>query len=239
MKLHAPQGIAIAVLLVVSTGVLMQFFARVPQGDGAEGKRLLGMIPRVIAGWEAREEPLGDTDYQQQTVLQVLKLDRYVHRAFYKDDRYLAVFAAWWAPGRTPTRLISFHSPDICWTSQGQRCTAFRNRTPIAVDGEGWLPAEWRVFTGPEGEKTEVLFWLLVNGVPYDFGDGTGTLPSAFAWFSDLTAQLRGRRQSHLLVRISTNATWEECLKDEQMRKALAKLSQMGLGQPTTGASPR
>lgn len=229
MKTYSQRCALLVVLAVVATGIFFQLQRDRPPTIDAAALAWKHRIPTTIAGWETREEPLGDTEYQERVVLDALQLEHYVHRAYYKEGRYVAVFVAWWPPGRIPTRLVAFHSPDICWTSQGLHCTTFVNRRPIKVQGRTWHPAEWRTFVEADGAKSEVLFWLLVGGTPYDFGTGLGHLPGPWAWFGDLCTRLTGKKQEHLLVRIATNGTWEECLNDPDLASALARIGEVGL----------
>lgn len=233
MKDSHTAAAALATLLVVATGVLLQFCGSKPPPPGEDDMRWKRKIPEAIAGWETRDEPLGETEYQQQEVLRALQLEHFVHREYHKGARTVSVFVAWWPPGRIPTRLVAFHSPDICWTAQGMRCTAFVNRRQVSVGGRIWHPAEWRTFVDGNGDTFQVLFWLLIGGQPYDFGTGLGRLPSPWAWFDDLRKRLAGERQDHLLVRIATNGTWEECLSDPALAKALEDIDSIGLRQRT------
>ena len=218
-------------LAVVALGVALQFTLAPPAAAPQAPHPWTHPLPAAIPGWSVHDEPLGDTDYQQATIARSLRFDGCVHRVFQRADRYVSVFVAWWAPGRLPTRLIAFHSPDICWTAQGWRCTAFAHRQPLTVAGHAWHPAEARTFVDAHGEKSHVLFWLLVAGEPYDFGPGLGRLPGPAAWFGDLRTRFARRPQDHLFVRLATNGAWEDCLGDAALAAALAPLGALGLAR--------
>lgn len=126
----------------------------VPQSQSRT--RIVDAVSRMAPGWTTREEPLGQTEIVNEAVLKTLNLDDYVYRRFQKGGHSFTVYAAYWARGRMPTRLVASHTPDRCWTENGMRCVDMRFRQEYAVGGRPLLPAEYRVFTaGGSAEKRE------------------------------------------------------------------------------------
>lgn len=144
---------AIAVLLAGAIG--FQFFyslREVPQPRARP--RIADVVPRSVAGWAGAEEALGATEAVNAATLKILNLDDYVYRRFQRGAVFFTVYAAYWAPGRMPTRLVASHTPDRCWTENGMRCVDLRFKERYSVAGKPLLPAEYRVFTaGGGGEE--------------------------------------------------------------------------------------
>ena len=52
------------------------------------------------------------------------------------------------------------------------------------------FPAQWRVFTPPgQSNRQYVLFWLLVDGNPYDFGHQLNTIPNPVKWWRNVVEE--------------------------------------------------
>jgi hypothetical protein len=143
---------AIALLLIGAIG--FQFFYRlseVPQPTNRP--RIAEVVPHLAEGWVVTEESLGLTEAVNASTLKILNLDDYVYRRFQRGSVSFTVYAAYWAPGRMPTRLVASHTPDRCWTENGMRCVDMRFKERYLVAEKPLLPAEYRVFIARGGEQ--------------------------------------------------------------------------------------
>src|SRR4051812_8877665 len=95
--------------------------------------RIADMVPREIDGWNVSDEPIGPTEAASASALKTLNLDDYAYRSFHRGGHFFTVYAAYWAAGRMPTRLVASHTPDRCWTENGMRCVETGFHRPYAV----------------------------------------------------------------------------------------------------------
>jgi hypothetical protein len=114
--------------------------------------RIAAVLPKDVEGWRAAEESLGATELINEATLKALNLDDYVYRRFHRGTVSFTVYAAYWAPGRMPTRLVASHTPDRCWTENGMRCVELQFRQPNRIGNKPLLPAEYRVFIAGSNE---------------------------------------------------------------------------------------
>jgi hypothetical protein len=141
--------------LFLAAGVGFQFvyvLREVPQATPRV--RIADSVARALDGWVVSEELLGTTEAVSEAALKVLNLDDYVYRRFRRGNLSFTVYAAYWAPGRMPTRLVASHTPDRCWTENGMRCIDLRFKESYEVKSRALLPAEYRVFV-PGGMMPE------------------------------------------------------------------------------------
>jgi hypothetical protein len=136
-----------AALLLVGAVVLQVSFRLREVPQGVTRARLAAILPKDVEGWAAAEESLGATESINEATLKALNLDDYVYRRFRRGTVSFTVYAAYWAPGRMPTRLVASHTPDRCWTENGMRCVDMQFRQSNRIGTETLLPAEYRVFT--------------------------------------------------------------------------------------------
>jgi hypothetical protein len=136
------------------------------------------------------------------------------------------------------TRLVCTHTPDRCWVYNGWNCLSYENRKPIAVDGvPGILPVQSRVFS-VNGQKITALFWLMVNGQLYNYGEGIYTRPRFSEFIADFfNTMLRGRPE-HYFVRISSNLPENRLLAEPLMHDVMAALAPTGVIAPAPVTPP-
>jgi len=225
-----------AVGLALAIGV--QFFE--PFGETAKPrpKHLAGAIPgRVPGGWMARDLPLGPTEYVEEVVERTLRTDDILNREYRRGRVTFGVYVAYWGAGKMPTRLVASHTPDRCWTENGWSCEEVRFNVPTTAAGRALAPAQWRRFRDPGGGTTYTMFWQLIEGRSYDFGDRFNAIPSPLEWWKDAVQQAVYGSREQYFVRLTSSVPFEEIWNDPGFVAVLSGLEKLGLGaQPAPGA---
>jgi hypothetical protein len=192
--------------------------------------RIAEIVPKASNNWTVSDELLGATEAVSQSALKTLNLDDYVYRRFQRGATWYTIYAAYWAPGRMPTRLVASHTPDRCWTENGMRCVEMRFKEVYELNGKRLWGAEERAFTGATGgEKTFVAYWHLVEGKLYDYGDRFNAIPHPWLWWKDTVAQAVYGSREQLFVRIASNTPIPELWRSADFREVVSVVAGMGL----------
>jgi len=195
-------------------------------------------IPADIAGWNGKDLPLGASEFISGEVEKVLNYDEVFYREYSRGGESFAVYVAYWGAGKMPTRLVASHTPDRCWTENGWRCLEMKFKTAQTFDGQALLPAEWRMFEPPRGgAPTYVLYWHLVEGRSYDYGDRFNNIPSPVLWCKDAMQQaLLGSREQYF-IRLTSSEPLENLWADPGFAEVMLGLGRLGLVHPPAGDS--
>jgi hypothetical protein len=220
---------AAAAVIAVAVGLQFGFrFRDVPQSGSQT--RLTSVVTPSLSGWGVSDEPLGQTEAGSEAALKTLNLDDYVYRRYQRGAVSFTIYAAHWAPGRMPTRLVASHTPDRCWTENGMRCIDMRFRERYRLAGKPLLPAEARTFTQPTGgEKMYVAYWHTVDGRIYDYGARFNAVPDPWRWWKDAMAQAAYGSREQLFVRIASATPLEVLWRDAGFQSVLASVAALGL----------
>lgn len=223
---------------ILCLGVVLQWFDwKKPTRTEKVSIGLPSRIPQQVSGWTGRDEALGDTELTRRAVENILNFDEAVYRIYRKGSSEFGVYVAYWAPGRMPTRLIELHTPDRCWVENGWICKDSKFGYQFGAETM-FPPAQWRVFTPPgHSAPTYVLFWLLVDGQPYDFGKRLNSAPNPFRWWGQFMQEMADGYRGHLFVRLTSNRPFEELAGDAGWQQLTAALGQLDLGRAK--AQPR
>jgi len=219
-------------LLVLVATVAVQFvtiFRETPQPRPAHLNKFVRPAPE---GWRSREVPLGPNEFLEGQVGKILNFDEAVHREYTRGAVTFAVYAAYWGPGRMPTRLVASHTPDRCWTENGWTCLEMRFKEERSVGNLALQPAEWRLFRSPAGEKTHVLFWHLVDGRIYDFGSRFTAIPDPVRWWKDAIRQAFRGSSEQYFVRVTSNVPFAEIWNEPGFGSVMKGLAELGIAQP-------
>ncbi len=193
-------------------------------------ERLNVLVPVRSGDWIGQEEALGVTEMANEAALKTLNLDDYVYRRYARGSRSFTLYAAYWAPGRMPTRLVASHTPDRCWTENGMHCVDMRFRETFQLDGRALLPAEYRAFTGASGGTvSHVAYWHLVGGQLYDYGARFNAVPHPWLWWKDTLAQAAYGSREQLFLRIVSETPLGELWNDRDVHALLAAIANLGL----------
>jgi hypothetical protein len=228
-----------ALVLVAAVGMQgVKFFQETPK---PHDPHLDVTIPLTIpGGWTGADVPLGANEFLSKESEKVLNYDAVLNREYSRDGETFGVYVAYWGAGKMPTRLVASHTPDRCWTENGWRCTAMKFKQPEIFEGAVLQPAEWRVFEPPlGGQPTYVLYWHLVEGHAYDYGDRFNNVPSPVLWWKDAVQQaVLGSREQYF-IRLTSNEPLENLWNDPGFTEVLRGLGQLGLivKQPVTASN--
>lgn len=201
--------------------------------DALSSIQLAKQLPSSLAGWRMSELPLGPNEFLERQSAEVLRCDEFVYREFSRGETTFAVFSSYWGPGKMPTRLVSMHTPDRCWIENGWTCRQQDFGVVMESNVGGLLPAQWRLFNPPQSvEKVYVLFWLISDGLPYDFGRRLNTIPNPIRWWSDVVQEAKSGSTQHLFVRLTSNRPFAELRGDPGWEEVLGALAKLGLAVP-------
>ena len=215
-------------VLVAAVGIQgVQFFRETPH---ARAPHLRQTVPLAPVGWSAREVPLGANEFIAGEVEKVLNYDEVLNREYSRAGEDFGVYVAYWGAGKMPTRLVASHTPDRCWTENGWQCLEMKFKVAESLDGATLQPAEWRVFKPPRGgAPTYVMYWHLVEGKTYDYGDRFNNVPDPFLWWKDAVQQaVLGSREQYF-IRLTSSAPLENVWNDPGFGEILRGLGQLGL----------
>lgn len=189
-------------------------------------------LPGSVEGWQGMDQPLGPTEASSAAAADLLRYDDYVFRRYSRGGREFSVYIAYWKPGKMPTRLVAEHTPDRCWIENGWLCHERASLQQREVGGRPLPPAEWRKFTAPrpEGVVQHVLFWLMVDGKPYDYSRHANVIEHSIAWWKGSVAEFVGDgHATKLFVRISSTEPFEQIWNDPGFRETLIKVVDLSL----------
>jgi len=217
-----------AIVLVLAVGA--QALGRLRETPVTREKHLAALVPLELPGWSGKDVPLGPNEFIAGEVEKVLNFDDALNREYSRGAKSFAVYVAYWGYGKMPTRLVASHTPDRCWTENGWRCLEMKFKQEERFEGETLQPAEWRLFEPPGGGKpTYVLFWHLVEGRVYDYGERFNAVPDPFLWWKDAVQQaVMGSREQYF-IRLTSSAPLETLWSDPGFGEVLRGLKAIGL----------
>jgi hypothetical protein len=219
--------IGLTALLGVGVGLQLVFSLR--EETKAEPRlRLAELIAKSASDWAVTDEPIGMTEAVSEAALKTLNLDDFVYRRYRRGGVSFTVYAAYWAAGKMPTRLVASHTPDRCWTENGMRCVDLKFKQTYEVKGRPLLPADWRVFVSGEA-RTQVVYWHLVEGKLYDYGDRFNAVPHPLLWWKDTLEQATYGSREQLFVRVAAEVPLEQIWSDPGFQDVMESVAKLGL----------
>ena len=135
-----------------------------------------------------------------------------------------------------PAQLVASHTPDRCWTENGMTCLDYEFNVEKDLETASLVPAQWRLFTpgGERDNKIHVLYWHLIDGELYDFGERLNAVPHPMNWIRDAVKDaLLGTREQYF-VRINSNVPFEEIWNDPEFQQVIGQLEKLGLTKAET-----
>ncbi len=231
-------AVASVLMLALATGFVLQagFIRDVKRGDTTSPVQNVGLAERVptkLNGWVVRDEPLGPTEFLQSAVEQNLNYDDVVNRVYERGNISVGVYVAYWSPERMPVQKVASHTPDRCWTENGWTCEEYARWGDGSLVS-GLLPAQWRVFTPPTSSMlTHVMYWHLVGGELYDYGEGMNRSLGPIAWWKEtLYYALKGSAEQYF-IRLTSNRPFDEVWDDPGVQEIVRALAELGLAGET------
>lgn len=231
-KVRSRWTLLLTVGFVLLAGVALQLVKMPTPVAGAalvEG-RLSHSIPVSPLGWSSRDLPLGDTELLRDRTADLLRYDDYVYREYTSVGRRFGVYVAYWSPGKMPTRLVAVHTPDRCWTENGWTCVEQKFNLRVDLNGTLQNGVQARVFLPPgSAAKEHVLFWLLVDGEPFDFGDRLHTVSDPVKWWSNVIEEFAGDPKEQYFIRLTSDRPFEQLRGDPGFEAVVRSLAAFGL----------
>ncbi|MCH8475778.1 MAG: hypothetical protein LAT55_11195 [Opitutales bacterium] len=229
MKISLLAPIALALILAIA-GFVFRFFSPTYE-ESAMVEHLDDYIPTEVQGWEARDLPLGPNEFASDRAERILKFDEFLYREFTRGDIEFAVYIAHWGRGRMPIRDVNTHNPDRCWTENGWACTDMVFNKDLELMGKSFQPGEWRIFEDVEGREIYVMFWHLVEGEVYDFGERFNAIPHPSRWVRDVFYQAFRGSPEQYFIRITANVPLEEIWYEDPVLQVMDGLYRLGVGR--------
>jgi hypothetical protein len=194
------------------------------------GPHLAKSVPSSVPGWTSQEVPLGPTEFLANEVEKVLNYDEVLNRDFSRGNVRFGVYVAYWGAGKMPVRLVASHTPDRCWTENGMHCIDMKFKFPVRFEGAALQPAEWRLFEPPAGgSPTYVLYWHLVDGHDYDYGERFNSIPDPVLWWKDAVQQVLTGNREQYFIRLTSNIPFDALWKDPGFADVVRGLEMLGL----------
>jgi hypothetical protein len=232
------RGSLVLPVLVLVTAIAIQgvkFFHEAPKPHDPHLDQAVPL--NLPGGWTGADLPLGANEAVDDAVEKILNYDAVLYREFNRGGESFGVYVAYWGAGKMPTRLVASHTPDRCWTENGWRCLAMKFKQPETFEGVTMQPAEWREFEPPlGGSPTYVLYWHLVEGHLYDYGNRFNNVPSPYLWWKDAVQQaVLGSREQYF-IRLTSTEPLENLWSDPGFAVVLRGLGRLGLVKPPVTA---
>lgn len=221
-------------VLLAAVGLQAIRFRDVKEGDrsaGAAGVNLTARVPTELPGWKGRDEPLGATEAVLNAVERILNYDDVVNRVYERGAVRLGIYVAYWAPGRMPIQKVASHTPDRCWTENGWRCLDMRFAERVGTETVALDAAQWRVFEPPGavGHREYVLYWHLVGGQLYDYGERFNAAPHPMQWWRDTVKYAFSGSDAQYFIRVTSNRDFRELEGDPGWKQLLESVAELGL----------
>jgi hypothetical protein len=205
----------------------LTIFSEKPQARAAH---LAQAVPLDLPGWSAQELPLGPSEFLAGEAGKVLNFDEVLYREYDRAGEKFQVYVAYWGAGKMPTRMVASHTPDRCWTENGWQCQEMKFKQTGIFPGVSLQPAEWRIFQPPRGNQpTYVVYWHLVEGHIYDYGDRFNQVPSPMLWIKDAVQQAFLGSREQYFIRLTSNQPLENLGGDPGFAAVLHGLGSLGL----------
>jgi hypothetical protein len=201
-------------------------------------KHLAAAVPTDVPGWRCTEVPLGPNEFVSDKVSEVLRYDDVLNREYRRGAVKFGVYAAYWGAGKMPTRLVASHTPDRCWTENGWTCQEMRFKQRRKAGGQDLQLADWREFRDPQGGITFVIFWHLIEGRVYDYGERFNAVPHPLEWWKDAVAQaVHGSREQYF-IRVTCSVPFEQVWDDPGIQEIMSGLAKVGLAERAAAPPP-
>jgi len=172
---------------------------------------LIKQLPKAPTGWLSTDQPIASTPEMQKAVNEMLNYDEAVFRTYSSNGISFSVYAAYWSPGRFHPRLISIHTPDVCWVGNGMTQVKADYNYQLKIDSQTLWHGQYREFTA-NGIQTNVVYWHILNGKPSGYAEGPNSLSQDF--FATMWRDMHEGIGEQYFIRISSDSSIEKCIKE-------------------------
>jgi hypothetical protein len=191
---------------------------------------LAQLLPGAPRGWTAQDEPIADTPEELEKVEGVLHFDDAAYRVYDDGHTQVAVYIAYWLPGRFSPAKVGAHSPDTCWVHNGWNTVERNHDVESPLAGGVLKPMETGLFE-KDGQRVHVIFWHLVGGIPmhYDLSGWNngivGRIQRLPTLLDDFSKFGLDQRKEQLVIRLSSSESFEELWADPGFGQFMDHLS--------------
>lgn len=195
-------------------------------------EKLAVSIPWEIPGWICEDEDANQSEEYQEAVDKYLNFDDSILRNYTKGTTQVKLYIAYWLPMKMTVRLVSIHTPDVCWTRAGWKCSEKASAITPQVGDTALKPAEFRVFQINDAPQY-VYFWHMVAGRVHIADNDMGNWSP---WNSLTTLRKYGlnQRNEQMFIRISSNEPFKNFWNDPGFQKLMAGVAETASLFPET-----
>eukprot|EP01035_Chromulina_nebulosa_P026133 gene26133-34173_t len=191
--------------------------------------RLADALPRKVANMTVRDEPIASTTEMAKAVIELLNYDDAICRVYVLNDLRISVYIATWSPGKMSSRLVSGHTPDICWPAAGWTRVDFGGAEmgSVVFRDLGFPAGNFRVFS-QGASKEYMVFWHRVGKKYLSYKNGGSPPWWAFAsevWMNGISFPQKGQ----LFFRVSANMPLDSFWGGPQFESIRLALIRLGL----------
>ena len=201
--------ILIAAVLLVA--MVVSFRSQLTPHHILANLHLVRDLPVVAGGYTITDQPIASTPEMQKAVNEMLNYDEAVFRTYSGNGISFSVYAAYWSPGRFHPRLISIHTPDVCWLGNGMTQVKADFNYQLKIDGKPLWYGQYREFTA-NGVQTNVVYWHILNGKLSGYAEGPNSLSQDF--FATMWRDMHEGIGEQYFIRISSPVPFVTLLRD-------------------------
>ncbi len=215
----------IAVGLILLIGVSFSLW---PRGEKIEYEMpgFKSKLASDIPGWSWEDRPVAESVEVASRIEEQLAFDDGLYRIYWYDGVSVAVWAAYWKPGKVDILDVHTHEPDSCWVHGGWQIDQRADVFDFSLPGERQLvPAKYRLME-KAGAKVHIAFWHLVGGVNLKIDRNEGSLTKYPKIIEQTGVQNQGEQY---FFRISSTHAFSDLVSDPGFRKILESLGELGL----------
>lgn len=208
-----------SLILIVTVAASLMTRAPEPRFHG----KLEQILPESPQGWTQTHKPVAETEEMKKAVTELLNYDDGIFIEYTKGNDHLSLYLAYWKPGKMSYRLVSAHTPDVCWPANGWHClSATKGSVYPTLDGVSLPPAEVRVFQGSRGPVEHVWFWHVAGNKVISYG--TQSDAPWYAMFQDLLTDGLNLRCEQFFIRLSSNLPLDDPSLAPLMNRLTARI---------------
>jgi len=183
-------------------------------------------------GWTWEDRPVAESEEVANSIEEQLAFDEGLYRIYRYDGVSIAVWAAYWHPGKVDILDVHVHEPDSCWVHGGWQIDQRADTFHFTLPGEKQLvPAKYRLMS-KHGNDVHVAFWHLVGGVNLKIDRNEGSLTKYPKIIQQTGVQSKGEQ---FFFRISSTHGFEDLVSDPGFRKIIRSLGDLGLWDTEVG----
>jgi len=230
--------LALSVVILAIVFAIIAYVAIFTKTEPKLSEPLAKIVPEKIEGWTVEDVPLAETEGMKEYVGKLLQFDQYVSRIYKKGPLEIVAYIAYWEPGGKTPFDAGGHNPDSCWVRNGwDREAREHSVSGKTIGGRELLPFETGVYA-KAGVRQPVIFWHLVNGVPFNYQSQkigwregiAGAIDRIDVRVEDFKRLGFNQRREQMFIRISfPNQNLSNVLANPDFQAWLLSLARLGI----------